>query len=92
MEKRPKVKISVNSDVLRKAFGCQSIENTAKSSVLDRLYGEKHVNYCVFDGKHWKNIVKNNVLEGFLVLYICLSWPAALEHGKIEEKHYIATV
>ena len=65
-------------------FGCQSIENTAKTSVLDRLYAEKRVNYGVFDGRHCKNTVrKNNVFEGFLD--ICLSWPAALEHGKIEE-------
>ena len=48
-------------------FGCQSIENTAKTSVLDRLYGEKRVNYCVFDGKHGKNTVKINVFEGFFV-------------------------
>ena len=63
-------------------FGCQRIENTAKTSVLDRLYGEKRVNYRVVDGKHYKNTVKNNVLEDFIVY---LSWPAALEHGKIEE-------
>ena len=59
------------------------MQNHAKTSVLDRLYGEKLVNYNVFDGKHFKNTVKNNVLEGFL--YLCLNWPAALEHGKIKE-------
>ena len=64
-------------------FGCQSIENTAITNVLDRLYAEHRVYYRVFDGKHFKNTVKNNVFEGFL--YICLNWPAALEHGKIEE-------
>ena len=35
-------------------FGCQGIENTAKTSVLDRLYAEKRLNYGVFDGKHSK--------------------------------------
>ena len=64
-------------------FGCQSIENTAKISVLDRLYAEKRVNYDVFDGKHCKKTVKKMFLKDFL--YICLSWPAALAHGKIEE-------
>ena len=64
-------------------FGCQSIENTAKTSVLDRLYAEKRVNYGAFDGKKWKNTEKNNAFEEFL--YICWSWPAALAHGKIEE-------
>ena len=49
-------------------FWCQSLENTAKTSVLDRLYAEKRVNYGVFDGKKCKNIVKkNNVFEGFFV-------------------------
>ena len=48
-------------------FGCQSIENTAKTSVLDRLYAEKRVNYGVFDGKHCKNTVINNVFEGLFV-------------------------
>ena len=48
-------------------FGCQSIENTAKTIVLDRLYAEKRVNYGVFDGKHCKNTVKNNVFEWFCV-------------------------
>ena len=53
------------------------------TSVLDRLYGEKHVNYCVFDGKHCKNTVETMFWKDFL--YLCLSWPAALEHGKIEK-------
>ena len=35
----------------------------------------------MFAGKHCKNTVKNNVLEG----YIWLSWLAAVEHGKVEE-------
>ena len=54
-------------------FGCQSLENTAKTSVLDRFYAEKRVNYGVFYGKHCKNTVKNNVSDGFfdLFLYIC---------------------
>ena len=45
-------------------FGCQSIENTAKTSVLDRLYAEKRVNYGVLTEniiKTLKNTVKNNV-------------------------------
>ena len=58
-------------------FGCQSIENTARTSVLDRLDAEKRVNYSVFD------IENTMFLKDFL--YICLSWPAALAHGKIEE-------
>ena len=37
---------------------------------------QKTCKYRLFDWKHWKNTVKNNVLEGFL---------PALEHGKIEE-------
>ena len=49
-------------------FGCQSIENTAKTSVLDRLYAEKRLNYSVFDGKNVKTLEqKNNVFEGFFV-------------------------
>ena len=51
---------------------------------MDRLYGEKRVNYRVFDAKYCRDTVKNNVLEG---LYGCLSWPTALEHGKIEENY-----
>ena len=43
-----------------KVFGCQSIENTAKTSVLDW-----RVNYRMLDWKHYKNTVKSNVLEGF---------------------------
>ena len=31
------------------------------------LYGKKRVNYRLFDSKHWKSTVKNNVLEGFLI-------------------------
>ena len=56
------------------AFGCQSLENTAKTSVLDRFYAEKRVNYGVFYGKHCKYTVKNNVFEGLFDLffvYIC---------------------
>ena len=48
-------------------FGCQSLENAAKTSVLDRLYAEKHVNYGVFDGKKCKNTEKRNVFQGFFV-------------------------
>ena len=47
-----------------------SIENTAKTSILDRLYAEKHVNYGVFDGKHCKNTVKKMCLKNFLYIYI----------------------
>ena len=61
-------------------FGCQSIENTAKTSVLDRLYGEKRVNYRVFDGKHCKHTVKNNVFEGFLIFLFEL--PSGIETWK----------
>ena len=58
------------------------MENTAKSSVLDRLSGEKrvYINYRVFDGKHCKRISRI-----YIYIYIYLTWPPALEHGKIEE-------
>ena len=46
-------------------FGCQSIANTAKTSVLDWRYSKKRVNYRMLDWKHYKNTVKSNVLEGF---------------------------
>ena len=48
-----------------RVFGCQSIENTAKTSVLDWRYSKKRVNYRMLDWKHYKNTVKSNVLEGF---------------------------
>ena len=35
----------------------QSIENTAKTSVLDRLYAGNRVNYGGFDGKYCKKTV-----------------------------------
>ena len=47
-----------------RVFGCQSIENTAKTSVLDWRYSKKRVNYRMLDWKHYKNTVKSNVLEG----------------------------
>ena len=37
------------------------------------LYGKKRVNYRLFDWKHWKNTVKNNVLEGFLIYMLELA-------------------
>ena len=37
------------------------------------LYGKKRVNYRLFDWKHWKNTVKNNVLEGCLIYMLELA-------------------
>ena len=36
-------------------------------------FWQKRVNYRVFDWKHWKNTVKNNVLEGFLIYMLELA-------------------
>ena len=47
-----------------KVFGCQISENIVKISVLDRLYGQKRVNYLTEE--YCKNTLKNNVLEGYL--------------------------
>ena len=63
MEKRPKMKKTLYIAKICRVFGCQSIENTAKTSVLDWRYSKKPVNYL--DWKHYKNTVKSNVLEGF---------------------------
>ena len=41
----------------------------------------KRVNYRLFDWKHWKNTVKHNVLQGFLI-YICWTW---LPHWNMEK-------
>ena len=65
MEKRPKMKKTLYIARFCRVFGCQSIENTAKTSVLDWRYSKKRVNYRMFDWKHYKNTVKSNVLEGF---------------------------
>ena len=104
MEKRPKMKKTLYIARFCRVFGCQSIENTAKISVLDWryskktcklpyawletlqkhcqkqcfgriycLYGKKRVNYRLFDWKHRKNTVKNNVLEGFLIYMLELA-------------------
>ena len=87
MEKRTKMKKTLQIAIFWKVFGCQGIENianTSKTSVLDRLYAKKRVNYGVFDGKHCNNMEKKTMfLKDFL--YIYLSWPAALAHGKIEK-------
>ena len=65
MEKRPKMKKTLYIARFCSVFGCQSIENTAKTSVLDWRYSKKRVNYRMLDWKHYKNTVKSNVLEGF---------------------------
>ena len=65
MEKRPKMKKTLYIARFCKVFGCQSIANTAKTSVLDWRYSKKRVNYRMLDWKHYKNTVKSNVLEGF---------------------------
>ena len=65
MEKRPKMKKTLCIARFCRVFGCQSIENTAKTSVLDWRYSKKRVNYRMLDWKHYKNTVKSNVLEGF---------------------------
>ena len=69
LEKRPKVKKRCKQRYFERfldARALKTMQKNAKTNVLDRLYGEKHVNYCVFDGKQRKNTVKNNVLEGYL--------------------------
>ena len=53
--------------VFSRVWGNKGIGDIVKHDVLERLYGDKCVNYCVFDGAHCKNTVKNNALEGFLV-------------------------
>ena len=65
MEKRPKMKKTLYIARFCRVFGCQSIENTAKTSVLDWRYSKKRVNYRMLDWKHYKHSVKSNVLEGF---------------------------
>ena len=65
MEKRPKMKKTLYIARFCRVFGCQSIENTAKTSVLDWRYSKKRVNYRMLNWKHYKNTVKSNVLEGF---------------------------
>ena len=65
MEKRSKMKKTLYIARFCRVFGCQSIENTAKTSVLDWRYSKKGVNYRMLDWKHYKNTVKSNVLEGF---------------------------
>ena len=37
------------------------------------LYGKKRVNYRLFDWKHWKNTVKHNGLQGFLIYMLDLA-------------------
>ena len=64
-KKRPKMKKTLYIARFCRVFGCQSIENTAKTSVLDWRYSKKRVNYRMLDWKHYKNTVKSNVLEGF---------------------------
>ena len=54
--------------ILWKVFGCQSIENTAKTSVLDWLLWTQRADYRVFNGKYCIHTVTSNVLEGFLVV------------------------
>ena len=44
MEKRPKMKKKLYIARFCRVFGCQSIENTAKTSVLDWRYSKKRVN------------------------------------------------
>ena len=64
-EKRPKMKKTWYIARFCSVFGCQSIENTPKTSVLDWRCSKKRVNYRMLDWKHYKNTVKSNVLEGF---------------------------
>ena len=79
-----KVEKTVQIAILWKVFGCQSSENTAKISVLDRLYGQKRVNYQ----KHCKNTVKKSMFWKD-IFHICLSWLAAVKHGKIIEENTV---
>ena len=68
-----------------KVFGCQSIENSAKTSVLDWRYSKKRVNYRMLDWKPWKNTVKHNVLQGFLIYMLDLA--TGIGTGKNWRKH-----
>ena len=70
MEKRPKMKKTLYIARFCRVFGCQSIENTAKTSVLDWRYSKKRgVNYRMLDWKHYKNTVKSNVWKDLLPLW-----------------------
>ena len=55
-----------------KVLGYYSIENTAKTSVLDRLYAQKRVNYGLF---FWNTTLKNNVKDKVFELF---SWTKKL--------------
>ena len=71
MEKRPKMKKTLYIARFCRVFGCQSIENTAKTSVLDWRYSKKRVNYRMLDWKHYKNIQKHCQKQCFGRIY-CL--------------------
>ena len=47
---------------------------------------KKRVNYRLFDWKHWKNTVENNVLEGFLIyIYIYIYVGVGYRHWNMEK-------
>ena len=48
-----------------------------KTCVLDRLYGEKHVNHSVFKGNMVKTLWETMFWKGFL--HLCLGWPRKSE-------------
>ena len=69
MEKRPTMKKPCKQRCFEQfwdARALKTLQKHAKIGILKRFYGEKRVNYRVFDGKHCKDTVNNNVLEGFL--------------------------
>ena len=49
----------------------RALKTAAKTSVLDRLYAEKRVNYGVFDGKNIvKTLKKTKILKDFLYIHM----------------------
>ena len=90
MEKRPKMKKTLYIARFCRVFGCQSIENTAKTSVLDWRYSKKRVNYRNggLDWKHYKNIVKK---QCFGRIY-CLYGKKRVNYRLFDWKHWKNTV
>ena len=66
MEERTKMKNTVNSDILT-GFWMPEHWKHCKNQYFGPTLCEQRVNYGVFDGKHGKNTVKNNVFQWFFV-------------------------
>ena len=69
MEKRPKMKKTLYIARFCRVFGCQSIENTAKTSVLDWRYSKKRVNYRMLDWNITKTLSKAMFWKDLLPLW-----------------------